>query len=218
MDEVDKFFTDRRISLSARGLLALVIAMPNEWKYRWHDLISFVPDAPEAIKARNELQGFGIDISRVCPRAPANTTHSLISSGDTMKEKEKSSAGGRGGARAREEYPETTEEVILAASDRAYAMSIQEAANFLAFYGASGWSMKDGRPIANWKLLIDKWKVGQTPAQYQQAQQEWRRRKSGLPPQEQEKYVTLETGEKWPESQSIYLHDYDVWVKASGVC
>ncbi len=215
MNEIEKNLTDRRLSLSARGLLALVVSMPDDWKYSWSGLMGFVSDTTEATKARNELQSAGIDISRVPPRPRVSTTVSLY----PEKEKDVVARGGAGGrARVREDvpYPNTTEEVISAASDRAYLMSIQEAANFLAHYGAPGWVDKNGRPLRDWRLQLDKWKIGQTPDQYRAAIEEHRRRRAGLPPDESDDCVTLETGERWPKAQAVYLDHIGVWVKASG--
>ena len=78
--------------------------------------------------------------------------------------------------------------------------------------------MKDDRPIRNWVCLLDRWKVGQSPAQYRQAQEEQRRRRQGIAPDAADDMVTLETGERWPKSDAVYLDEYDVWVKASGAC
>ncbi len=217
MGEIEKILTDRRLSLSARGLLALVMSMPEDWKYRWADMVELVPDATELGNARKELQKYGID-PRSCVRAPVRDNNNSILNSSRDKNCS-SSARTRTDvcAHTRErEYPGSTEDVISAAADRAYSMSVSEAANFIAHYGASGWETKDGRPIRDWRLLLDRWKVGQSREQYLQAQNEWRRRRKGLPPQKAEKYVTLETGEQWPEEDSVYLHDEDVWVKASG--
>lgn len=215
MIEIEKKFTDRQLSLSARGLLALVLSMPADWKYTWSGLMGFVSDTPEATRARNELQSAGIDISRVPPR-PRVITTDLLPDKDKHVGVARGSAGER--ARVREDvpYPNTTEDVISAAADRAYLMCIQEAANFLAHYGAPGWVDKNGRPLRDWRLQLDKWKIGQTPEQYRAAVEEHRRRRAGLPPDENDDYVTLESGEKWPKSQAVYLDHIGVWVKASG--
>lgn len=113
-------------------------------------------------------------------------------------------------------YPANPEEVIKAAADRAYLMSLSEAANFMASYGAVGWKTRDNRPIENWRYLLDKWKTGQTGEQYRQAVEEHRRRELGLTPGGSDDYVTLANGEKWPKSEAVYLDEFDEWVKASG--
>jgi len=226
MDEVDKVFTDKQLSLSARGLFALVIAIPPEQKISWSDLQNIVSDKNELKTALCELRNSGRDIWKIrstlnssCARVRmATTILSFFMSTDeiTIQDKDKSSCINAHAQDA--DYPEEIEDVIRVAAERSYMMSISEAANFLGTYAITGWVLKDGRKVTNWRFLLDRWKIGQSREQYLNAQGEWRRRKAGLPPQEQEKYVTLETGEKWPESQSIYLHDYNVWVKASGVC
>ena len=228
MNELEHIFTDSGLSLSARGLVALVAAMPPGWKYRWGDLIEKAAPA-EAEAARRELLKHGVNIGELRAHVSARTraespSSSLCISGDINKKKGSSSARTCADTRtcadmrAREGYPETPAEVVAAAADRAYLMSLAEAANFIAFYGAAGWRMKDDRPIRNWVCLLDRWKVGQTPEQYRQAQEEQRRRRQGIAPDAADDMVTLETGERWPKSDAVYLDEYDVWVKASGAC
>lgn len=233
MDELEKIFTDSGLSLAARGLVALAAAMPAGWKYRWTELRSLCnPDEAEA--ARKELLRRGIeiaDISRASAPACDNRTTTLISiSKYNLKENNNTGSSYRAAARSRadghadgralacESYPETPEEVVAAAADRAYLMSLEEAANFLAFYGSTGWRLKDDRPIRNWFCLLDRWKLGQTREQYCRAQEEQRRRRQGISPDSADDMVTLETGERWPKADAVYLDEYDVWVKASGAC
>lgn len=233
MDELTKIFTDGGLSLAARGLVALAAAMPADWKYRWTDLVQKT-DCNEAEIARRELVKFGINLRDVSSRLSVyardkytTTSDSISISGEINKRNESSSSSRTrtdartrtdGRALARESYPETPEEVVAAAADRAYLMSIEEATNFLAFYGSTGWRLKDDRPIRNWFCLLDRWRLGQTREQYCRAQEEQRRRRQGIAPDVADDMVTLETGERWPKSDAVYLDEYDVWVKASGAC
>ena len=226
MDELTKIFTDGGLSLAARGLVALAVAMPADWKYRWTDLVQMA-DCNEAEIARRELVKFGINLRDISSRLSVyardkytTTSDSISISGEINKKNESSSARTRtdGRALACESYPETPEEVVAAAAARAYLMSLEEAANFIAFYGSAGWRMKDDRPIRNWVCLLDRWKIGQTREQYCRAQEEQRRRRQGIAPDVADDMVTLETGERWPKSDAVYLDEYDVWVKASGAC
>lgn len=223
MDELEKIFTDGGLSLAARGLVALIVAMPDDWVYRWSDIRGKC-DPFEAENARNELLKHGIDLRLTRARTRDNNYNNSNLFNNSREEKKSSSSrvrtGGRtdGRALACESYPETPEEVVAAAADRAYLMSLEEAANFLAFYGSTGWRLKDDRPIRNWFCLLDRWKIGQTREQYCRAQEEQRRRRQGIAPDTADDMVTLETGERWPKSDAVYLDEYDVWVKASGAC
>lgn len=223
MDELEKIFTDGGLSLAARGLVALIVAMPDDWVYRWSDIRGKC-DPFEAENARNELLKHGIDLRLTRARTRDNNYNNSNLFNNSREEKKSSSSrvrtGGRtdGRALACESYPETPEEVVAAAADRAYLMSLEEAANFLAFYGSTGWRLKDDRPIRNWFCLLDRWKIGQTREQYCRAQEEQRRRRQGIAPDSADEMVTLETGERWPKSDAVYLDEYDVWVKASGAC
>lgn len=224
MNELEKILLDKQLSLAAKGLAAMAAAMPTTWKYRWGELRSLC-DCAEAEAARKELLKKGIevgDVFRASARTRGITTNLNISEEYSPIEENKGSsradARRRADACARESYPETPAEVVAAAADRAYLMSLAEAANFIAFYGAAGWRMKDDRPIRNWVCLLDRWKVGQTPEQYRQAQEEQRRRRQGIAPDAADDMVTLESGELWPKSDAVYLDEYDVWVKASGAC
>ena len=224
MDELEKIFTDGGLSLAARGLVALVAAMPEGWKYRWTDLVQKA-DCHEVEIARRELVKYGINLRDISSRMSVYarekyTTDSIFISGEINRKEKSSSARTRtdGRAPACESYPETPEEVVFAAADRAYLMSLEEAANFLAFYGSTGWRLKDDRPIRNWFCLLDRWKLGQTREQYCRAQEEQRRRRQGVAPDSADDMVTLETGERWPKADAVYLDEYDVWVKASGAC
>ena len=223
MDELKKIFTDGGLSLAARGLVALIVAMPDDWVYRWSDIRGKC-DPFEAENARNELLKHGIDLRLTRARTRDNNYNNSNLFNNSREEKKSSSSrvrtGGRtdGRALACESYPETPEEVVAAAADRAYLMSLEEAANFLAFYGSTGWRLKDDRPIRNWFCLLDRWKIGQTREQYCRAQEEQRRRRQGIAPDSADDMVTLETGERWPKSDAVYLDEYDVWVKASGAC
>ena len=232
MDELEKIFTDGGLSLAARGLVALAAAMPAGWKYRWTDLVQKA-DCNEVEIARRELVKSGINLRDISSLLSVYarekyTTSDFISISGEINKKEKKSSSARtrtdawtrtdGRALACESYPETPEEVVAAAADRAYLMSLEEAANFLAFYGSTGWRLKDDRPIRNWFCLLDRWKLGQTREQYCRAQEEQRRRRQGIAPDSADEMVTLETGERWPKSDAVYLDEYDVWVKASGAC
>lgn len=223
MDELEKIFTDGGLSLAARGLVALIVAMPDDWVYRWSDIRGKC-DPFEAENARNELLKHGIDLRLTRARTRDNNYNNSNLFNNSREEKKSSSSrvrtGGRtdGRALACESYPETPEEVVAAAADRAYLMSLEEAANFLAFYGSTGWRLKDDRPIRNWFCLLDRWKLGQTREQYCRAQEEQRRRRQGIAPDSADDMVTLETGERWPKADAVYLDEYDVWVKASGAC
>ncbi|WP_288610219.1 hypothetical protein [uncultured Victivallis sp.] len=224
MNELEKILLDKQLSLAAKGLAAMAAAMPTTWKYRWVELRSLC-DCAEAEAARKELLKKGIevgDVFRASARTRGITTNLNISEEYSLIEENKGSsradARRRADACVRESYPETPAEVVAAAADRAYLMSLAEAANFIAFYGAAGWRMKDDRPIRNWVCLLDRWKVGQTPEQYRQAQEEQRRRQQGIAPDAADDMVTLESGELWPKSDAVYLDEYDVWVKASGAC
>lgn len=223
MDELEKIFTDGGLSLAARGLVALIVAMPDDWVYRWSDIRGKC-DPFEAENARNELLKHGIDLRLTRARTRDNNYNNSNLFNNSREEKKSSSPRVRTGVRtdgralACESYPETPEEVVAAAADRAYLMSLEEAANFLAFYGSTGWRLKDDRPIRNWFCLLDRWKIGQTREQYCRAQEEQRRRRQGIAPDTADDMVTLETGERWPKSDAVYLDEYDVWVKASGAC
>lgn len=103
------------------------------------------------------------------------------------------------------DYPKDTDALIQEAAKRAYLMSVEEAARFINDGQSSGWTI-DGRPVKNWRKLLDYCKLKQTPAQRHMAVEESRRRKQGLPatPQQEEKLVRLKDGRLIPESQSVH--------------
>lgn len=96
-------------------------------------------------------------------------------------------------------YPATPEEVILAAAERSYMMSIVEATNFLAAYAAAGWTFKDGRKIIKWEVLLDRWKLYQNSDQRRDASAEWNERRAGRDPYllARYEYYTDDQGRKW---------------------
>ena len=99
------------------------------------------------------------------------------------------------------QYPIDPEEVVIAAKEGGYIMSMKEAAKFFAVYAAIGWIDRNGFPIRSWRALLPVWQLNQTPEQLANARKEHERRKQGLPPidpeeKEWEYYVDAQ-GRKW---------------------
>lgn len=57
-------------------------------------------------------------------------------------------------------YPMTTEEVLKEAEKICYAMTGEEAENFIAYYAATGWRLR-GEPIRDWRKMLTIWKTKQ---------------------------------------------------------
>ena len=99
------------------------------------------------------------------------------------------------------QYPTDPEEVVIAAKEGGYIMSLKEAAKFFAVYAAIGWIDRNGFPIRSWRALLPVWQLNQTPEQLANARKEHERRKQGLPtidPEEKEwEYYTDAQGRKW---------------------
>lgn len=98
-------------------------------------------------------------------------------------------------------YPEDPEEVVTAAGEIGYVMSLREAAKFISIYAPFDWESVEGRKIRNWPKLLHVWKSRQNPTEYSQAVKEAKRRAAGLPPvdpaeREYEYYVDAQ-GRKW---------------------
>ena len=99
------------------------------------------------------------------------------------------------------QYPTDPEEVVKAAKESGYIMSLKEAAKFFAVYAAIGWIDRNGFPIRSWRALLPVWQLNQTPEQLANARKEHERREQGLPPidpeeKEWEYYVDAQ-GRKW---------------------
>lgn len=98
-------------------------------------------------------------------------------------------------------YPETPEEVISAAYEIDYPMSLRESAKFISVYGAYDWESLEGRKIRNWKKLLYIWKSRQTPSERAQGLKEKARREQGLDPVDPEEllyeYYEDAQGRKW---------------------
>ena len=98
-------------------------------------------------------------------------------------------------------YPEDPEEVIAAAKELDYTMSVKEAAKFISIYAPYDWESVEGRKIRNWPKLLHVWKSRQRPEEYSQAVKEAKRRAAGLPPVDpaelQYEYYEDAQGRKW---------------------
>lgn len=98
-------------------------------------------------------------------------------------------------------YPETPEEVITAAYEIDYPMSLREGSKFISVYGAYDWESLEGRKIRSWKKLLHVWKSRQTPAERAQGLKEKARREQGLPPMDpadlEYEYYEDAQGRKW---------------------
>lgn len=132
------------------------------------------------------------------PNANDNV-HSLVAGSCKDINTATTAAGGKA------DYPKDIDALIQEAAKRAYLMSVEEAARFINDGQSSGWTI-DGRPVKNWRKLLDYCKLKQTPAQRHMAVEESRRRKQGLPAvqTQEEKLVKLKDGRLIPESQSVH--------------
>ena len=99
------------------------------------------------------------------------------------------------------QYPTDPEEVVKAAKESGYIMSLKEAAKFFAVYAAIGWIDRNGFPIRSWRALLPVWQLNQTPEQLANARKEYERREQGLAPIDPEEkeweYYTDAQGRKW---------------------
>ena len=98
-------------------------------------------------------------------------------------------------------YPEDPEEVVTAAGEIGYVMSLREAAKFISIYAPFDWESVEGRKIRNWPKLLHVWKSRQKPDEYIQAVNEAKRRAAGLPPVDpaelEYEYYEDAQGRKW---------------------
>lgn len=146
---------------------------------------------------------------RVRTNACANNHqyHSNYNSQGTVKLQDKNKMDGtvkRANANAREKippYPENPEDVITAANEIDYVMSLREAAKFISIYAPYDWESVEGRKIRNWPKLLHVWKSRQKPDEYSQAVKEAKRREAGLPPVDpaelEYEYYEDAQGRKW---------------------
>lgn len=215
-------FTNPNVSLEAKGLLALVLALLDDRRVNWIELTTLAGKNSETLKEiTGELKKNAIDIWSIRARmnstpksrardAHARDAHARITTAFILsffnrdyyiKEINNNCCNNNACAREKTafDYPATSEEVILAASDRNYIMSIAEAANFLAAYAATDWTLKDGRKITNWRMMLDRWKVYQNPDQKRAAVEEWQERHAGRDPYKliSYEYYTDDQGRKW---------------------
>ena len=133
--------------------------------------------------------------------------HSDSNSQGTITSKDRNRMDGmvkRANANARAEippYPEDPEEVIAAAKELDYTMSVKEAAKFISIYAPFDWESVEGRKIRNWPKLLHVWKSRQNPTEYSQAVKEAKRREAGLPPVDpaelEYEYYEDAQGRKW---------------------
>lgn len=102
-----------------------------------------------------------------------------------------------------EEYPESVEEIVLAAVNlpEPYIMSVEEGAKFFSTYAPVGWVNRDGFPLRNWKALLPLWQIHQSGKQLANARKEHERRSKGLPPidpaEKDYEYYEDAQGRKW---------------------
>ncbi len=98
-------------------------------------------------------------------------------------------------------YPANVEEIVSAAEQIGYRMSLFEAAKFLALYGSVGWIDPRGLPIRKWQALLPYWQTRQSASQYVAAKREAERRSKGLPPVDPDtkeyEYYEDAQGRKW---------------------
>lgn len=98
-------------------------------------------------------------------------------------------------------YPANVEEIVSAAEQIGYRMSLFEAAKFLALYGSVGWIDQRGLLIRKWQALLPYWQTRQSASQYAAAKREADRRSKGLPPVDQDtkeyEYYEDAQGRKW---------------------
>ena len=130
-----------------------------------------------------------------------STNHNIIS-----QEKEREcTVGYKGGIRGKRKeippYPEEPEEVVAAAKEIGYFMSVREAAKFISIYAPYEWESIEGRKIRNWPKLLYVWQSRQKPDEYSRGKREAERREQGLPPVNREEleyeYYEDAQGRKW---------------------
>ena len=104
-------------------------------------------------------------------------------------------------AKEQTQYPANVEEIVSAAGQIGYKMSLFEAAKFLALYGSVGWIDPRGLPIRKWQALLPYWQTRQSASQYVAAKREAERRSKGLPPVDPDtkeyEYYEDAQGRKW---------------------
>lgn len=98
-------------------------------------------------------------------------------------------------------YPANEEDIVSAAREIGYVMSLKEAAKFFSTYAPVDWELPDGRKIKSWKKLLNIWKVMQRPEERANGLKEADRRRKGLPPIDPEEgayeYYTDMQGRRW---------------------
>ncbi len=206
--EYNEYFLNCEISFTAKGLLALVLAIPADRKIGVRDLSDFTSGRQAVLEnARLELLKHGCDIWEVrkqmrslayaCdaggrPRATAGDRAGLegdniIYNNNSIQEINNINNNPlptppyNPSMNTSKAFPDDIETVIKVAGDRAYCMSIEEAARFLDDMKSANWEI-DGRPVTNWRKLLDYRKARQSPAQLRMAVVEHDRRKTGLTP------------------------------------
>ncbi len=208
MENENNIFLNPEISLEAKGLLALVLALPADKRVTWNDLLNISGKNNDELKMictelkKNAVDIWKIRMSLTSSRAHTRRTTTIISfflDKDKTREIENNSCCSNNACARESNYPATPEEVILAAAERSYMMSIVEATNFLAAYAAAGWTFKDGRKIIKWEVLLDRWKLSQNSDQRRDASAEWNERHAGRDPYllARYEYYTDDQGRKW---------------------
>jgi len=199
---------------SGKNLLATEIAegIGIDTKELW-PLLQQLERAGDIKSIRSDsMTLFTVSVSRAPAPARGASTSSFISQGTHVSTCENIKENGTGqreynkggmGEKEKEKnsYPANEEEIVSAAREIGYVMSIKEAAKFFSTYAPVDWELPNGRKIKSWKNLLNMWKVMQRPEERSNGLKEADRRRKGLPPIDPEEgayeYHTDMQGRRW---------------------
>ena len=174
---------DRNLTLKAKGLLSVILSLPDDWKYSIAGLASICKEGTSAVKsALQELTDAGYvtvtklypnqtDSGRIeyvydiheRPQAPRKQgvenlplENQTVENQTQLNTEEVSTEVPKTKKpnRSKQFVPPTIEEVQAHVEAKGYHF---DARQFFDYYEASSWRFKSGKPVRNWKQCCVTW-------------------------------------------------------------
>ena len=174
---------DKNLTLKAKGLLSVILSLPDDWKYSIAGLASICKEGTSAVKsALQELTDAGyVTVTKMYPnqtesgrieyvydiherpQAPRKQgvenlplENQTVENQTQLNTEEVSTEVPKTKKpnRSKQFVPPTIEEVQAHVEAKGYHFDPQ---HFFDYYEASGWKMQSGKPVRNWKQCCVTW-------------------------------------------------------------
>lgn len=179
---------DRRLTLKAKGLMSLMLSLPDDWDYSILGLVSISKDGKDsvmntltelesngylnrsrALNNKGQFDGFTYDIYEKPYSGKPDAENPNTGKPDaenppqlkTKKQSTKKRTTKQSNTKNKPFVPPTLEEVKAYCKERKNNV---DAKKFFDYYDASEWVDNKGNPVRNWKQKVITWEGNERPS------------------------------------------------------